>query len=158
MGTEGLNGKEEIAVLFERYSRSLIIQIDIMSNKCAGLKKGLCKFQYTPDFFNIFTGEEIINLNQIQRKIPSILDKLNELKKTLGLKDLSIIRLGSPIERLGEITNEVEEIDKFFDSCIAKLPKPKPDPLFWILCPYSSLSSWLKRYFLKISMKIMDKK
>ena len=108
-----------------------------------------------PNYDDFFSPSEVIDMNQLNRKIPNLIKELVDLKKTVTLENW-----GTERNQFIDIQKNMFENDKFVDSMMLKLPKNKPSStfLFALAAPYTFLSNFFKSLLYKIKIIKLEKK
>jgi hypothetical protein len=142
----------------ENYVAILNGLADALIAGCQVFKDELTLIIDHPEALKIFSGEEIVSINLVHRGIPDFEEGIKKLKQSLSIENLRFITSGTAREKIKEIEAEVEKLSQFTDFQKAKIPKPKPGLLFWLLTPYTTLSYLGRESIHKARMRKLEKR
>lgn len=152
MSNDNLLLKKEMTQSMKGYINSMRDMMDCYIKNWEIAKQALSCIKNHHQFLKIFSSEEIIAINQSDRKISEEIENLLKLKDLICFENFQFIRDGSLKKEIIQIKARFEDMRIFIEDKNSKIPKIKITLFDWLVLPYSTLKYLLGGCIYKIRM------
>lgn len=130
--------------------------MEAMIRQCEVLKEKLVLIKEHPDFLKLFSQDEIFKMNLTERGIAEVISSIGQVKDQISF-DNEVSRREEILDTIGIIKMEIKRLEKFTNSNVARLPRPKTSAIMWILAPDFLVKYLIRKGLHKIKMAKLSK-
>jgi len=114
----------QVQVFLEEGVRAMMLEIESRIKLCNTTRERMILIREHTKIFEIFSAEEIIEFNQLERGIPKIIRDLQDFRQVLRAESCRFFIEGTASKKLAEITAREEKIRAFLAEKTPKVSKP----------------------------------
>jgi len=136
----------------------LRIWMDIEIKEWKSYSKQLASFKEIPQFLDLFSNKDIVEINNTEREIVKLLERLFKIEKIISTDEVYLFGIDKAIETLKDSERSRKIIWLFIEKSKTNVFKIKPTVWNFLFYPYKTMKFILAKYIHRLRMKRLDKK
>ncbi len=156
MAEQHFSKNDENGGLEER-ARTKTILLEAMAGLFASCQRFLSEIREHPYLSDIFSSEDIIQMNLVERSIPEMIRSLRSLRISIDGGNWQEIENSVFQEKMQEMEKKLEETKCFVNEKRQKIPKPNLGFIFFLLFPATTITYHTRKLIHRIRMRRLKK-
>ena len=153
---------DDLILAQEKHLDLIRHSLDSYINIYKVLENALTSIRNLPDFLSVFTSDEVMEINERQRKIPGMIEDIEVLRQIVCLENYSVVESGEIKEETERIEKELKILIAFFEEkknrSLSKKMKVVVYIIYVFLHPIKTLFSWAVIPYYKVREMMMKRK